>query len=170
MNWWSVFPLVCGYECVGDQVRLYVDGPTPTPSFTRQQGVRTSLFRLYSGHDAESILKWLAQNRVWQVLRVPPPFTPERGVRAVLAASEWYCGDGSALSRFARSRMIDSEDHRERLRREVSLLIGSVLENPVREGELQELQGIEDVINAAPTGVELASTAEVVNAYFGSAG
>jgi hypothetical protein len=66
--------------------------------------------------------------------------------------------------------MIDSEAHRERLRREVNLLIGSVLENPVRIGELQELQAIEDVVNAAPTGVELASTAELVNAYFGSAG
>jgi hypothetical protein len=170
MNWWSVFPFVCGYECVGDQVRLYVDGPTPTPSFSRQQGVRSPLFRLYSGQDAESILTWLAQNRVWQVLRVPPPFGSERGVRAILAASDWNCGEGSALSRFACSRMIDSEAHRERLRREVNLLIGSVLENPVRIGELQELQAIEDVVNAAPTGVELASTAELVNAYFGSAG
>jgi hypothetical protein len=170
MNWWSVFPFVCGYECVGDQVRLYVDGPTPTPSFDRRQGVRTSLFRLYSGQDAESILMWLAQNRAWQVLRVPPPFTSEPGVRAILAASEWHGGEGSALALLARTRMIVSDDHRHRLQREVSLLIGSVLENPVRDGEFQELQGIEDVINAAPTGVELASTSEVMNAYFGSAG
>jgi hypothetical protein len=170
MNWWSVFPFVCGYECVGDQVRLYVDGPSPTLSFTRQQGVRTPLFRLYSGQDAESILKWLALNRAWQVLRVPPPFTPERGVRAILAASEWCCGEGSALALLARTRMIVSDDHRHRLQQEVSLLIGSILENPVRDGEFQELQGIEDVVNAAPTGVELATSAEVVDAYFGSAG
>jgi hypothetical protein len=170
MNWWSIFPFVCGYECVGDQVRLYVDGPTPTPSFDRRQGVRSPLFRLYSGQDAESILAWLAQNRAWQVLRVPPPLTPERGVRAVLAASEWHCGEGSALALLARTRMIVSDDHRQRLQREVSLLIGSVLENPVRDGEFPELQGIEDVVNAAPIGVELANTDEVVNTFFGSAG
>jgi hypothetical protein len=170
MNWWSVFPFVCGFERVGDQVRLYVDGPTPTPSFDRRQGVRSPLFRLYSGQDAESILAWLAQNRAWQVLRVPPPFTLERGVRAVLFAFDWHCGEGSALCRFARTRLIADAAHRQRLQHEVRLLIGSVLENPVRDGELQELQAIEDVVNAAPVGVELAGTADVVDAYFGSAG
>lgn len=76
MNIWDIFPLIVGYERVGDQVRLYVDGPTPEPSFTRQRGVRTPLFHLYAGRDAEAVLAWLDRNRVWQCLRVPP-LTPQ---------------------------------------------------------------------------------------------
>lgn len=170
MKLWRVFPMICGYERVGDQVRLYVEGPTPQPSFTRQRGVRTPLFHLYAGGDAETVLTWLDKNRAWQVLRVPPPFTLEHGVRAVLAASEWHCGEGSALALLARTRMIVSDDHRRRLQREVSLLIGSVLENPVRDGEFVELQDLEDAINTAPLRVELATIAEVVDGFFGSAG
>jgi hypothetical protein len=88
MNLGEVFPLICGYERVGhDQVRLYVDGPMPVPSFTRERGMRTPLFHLYAGRDAEAILAWLDRNRAWQCLRVLQPYTPVQGVRAVLLAS-----------------------------------------------------------------------------------
>jgi hypothetical protein len=170
MNWWSVFPFVSGYEEIGEQIRLYLDWPTPTVNFHRQRGERTLLFRLYSGGDAKSILAWLSHNKAWQVLRVPPPLTPERSVRAVLAASDWHGGELSALFGFARTRKIADDIHRERLQNEVRLLIGMVIENPVCDGELQELQIIEDVINVAPVGVELATSAQVVDAFFGSAG
>jgi hypothetical protein len=68
-------------------VRLCVDRPTPEPSFIRRRGVRTLLFRLYSGQDAEEILAWLDKYRAWKVLRVSPPYSSEQGVRAVLLAS-----------------------------------------------------------------------------------
>lgn len=170
MNLWETFPLVCGYEVIGDQVRLYLDSPTPVPDFTRERGVRSPLFRLYSGRDAEAVVEWLAKNRAWQVLRVAPPFTPELGVRAVLTASEWHGGEGSALCGFARTRVVADDAHRGRMRREVRHLIGMVLENPVRDGEFDQLQTLEDAINAAPLGVELATTGEVVDRFFGGAG
>ena len=168
MDWWRIFPLINGYERVEGQVRLYVEGPTPTPNFDRQRGVRTPLFRLYDGSDAESIMTWLSENRVWQVLRIPQPLTPQTGVRAVLVASEWHCGEGSALFTFARDRVIADNAHRLRLQREVRLLIATVIENPVKDGELQDLQTVEDVVNVAPLGVEVATTADVVEAHFGA--
>jgi hypothetical protein len=170
MNMWEIFPLIVGYERAGDQVRLYLDGPTPEPSFTRGRGVRTPLFRLYSGQDAQDILAWLDMHRAWQVLRVAPPYSPEQGVRALLLASNWHGGFGSAMFRLARTRMIADDAHRERLQIEVRLLIEMVLENPVRDGEFEELQTLENAINTAPLGVELATTAEVVDTFFGSAG
>ena len=170
MNMWDIFPLIAGYEQIGDQVRLYVDGPTPEPSFTRRRGARTPLFRLYSGQDAQDILAWLGQYRAWQVLRVSPPYSSEQGVRAVLLASNWHGGFGSAMLRLARTRMIADDAHRERLQFEARLLIEMVLENPVRDGEFEELQTLEDASNTAPLGVELATTAEVVDGFFGSAG
>ncbi len=170
MDLWAVMPTICGYEVVGGQLRLYLAGPSPVPDFTRERGVRTPLFRLYGGRDAEEILAWLARNRAWQCLRVPPAFTREQGVRAVLAASEWHGGEGSGLCRLARTRVIADEAHRQRLQREVRLLIGSVIENPVRDGELQDLQTVEDVVNVAPVGVELATTGEVVTGYLGASG
>jgi hypothetical protein len=45
-----------------------------------------------------------------------------------------------------------------------------VLGNPGRDTEFEELQTLEDAINTAPLGVELATTAEVVHRFFGSAG
>jgi hypothetical protein len=74
------------------------------------------------------------------------------------------------MFRLARTRMIADDSHRERLRLDVRLLIEMVLENPVRDGEFEELQTLEDAINAAPHGVELATTGEVVDGFFGSAG
>ncbi len=123
--------------------------------------MRTQLFWLHVGEDADAILAWLARNRAWQCLRVPPAFTVERGVRAVLAAADWHGGEGSALGLLARDRVIADDDHRRRLRREVRLLIASVLENPVRDGEFEQLQNLEDVVNAAPVWVELATTTEI---------
>lgn len=170
MNMWDVFPLICGYERVGDQVRLYVDGPTPQQSFTRRRGVRSLLFHVYAGRDAETVLAWLEQNRAWQVMRISPPYTPEQGVRAVLLASNWHGSIRSAMFRLARTRVIADDAHRDQLRREVRLLIEMVLENPIRDGEFGELQNLEDAINTAPLGIELATTAEVVAEFFGSSG
>lgn len=170
MNPWKIFPSICGYERIGDQVRLYVDGPRPQPSFTRRRGVRTALFRLFAGRDAQDILAWLDRNRAWQVLRVPPPYCPELGVRAVMLASNWHAGSGSAMLGLARTRKIADDAHRERLRHEVRLLIEMVLENPVRDGEFGDLQDLEDAINAAPLGVELATAAELVDGFSGTPG
>lgn len=170
MNPWELFPLIAGYECVNGQLRLYVDSPRPELSFTRCRGTRTPLFRLYSGADAEEIMRWLAHNRVWQCLRIPPPHSRERGIRAVLLASDWHCGEASALFRLARTRHIRDEAHREQLQREVRFLIESVLEHPVREGELEELHLIEDLVHVAPTDVELATITEIVEMFFGVRG
>jgi len=170
MNLWDTFATVCGYEVVGDQLRLYLDSPTPARSYTRERGVRSHLFRLLTADDARAALAWLDRNKAWQCLRVPPPLTPERAVRAVLLADNWHAGERSGLLRLARTRVVADDAHREELRREVRLLIGMVLENPVRSGELQELRLVEDVTNTAPLGVELCGTAQVVDAFFGTAG
>ena len=45
-----------------------------------------------------------------------------------------------------------------------------VVENPVRDNEFEELQTLADAISAAQLGIELATTAEVVDGFFGSAG
>lgn len=156
-----LFVFVAGYEKVGDdQYRLYVTGPVPKPQLQRRFGERTSLFHLFAGPDAERIEAWLARNRAWQCVRVPTS-TRDKGLRAVFTANRWRGGDGSAISDFGRDRLIRDHDHRERLRREVELLVGMVLGNPVRPGELEELHELQDVVNAAPVGVDLASTAEV---------
>lgn len=170
MNLWDTFATICGYEVVGGQLRLYLDSPTPTRSYTRERGVRSPLFRLYAGADAQAVVAWLDANKAWQCMRVAPPLTAERAVRAVLLADNWHGGEGSGLLRLARTRVVADDAHREQLRREVRLLIGMVLENPVRGGELQELHLVEDVVNTAPLGVELCGTAEVVDAFFGAAG
>lgn len=170
MKWANVFPYICGYERLGDQIRLYVEGTTPQPNFGLSRGRRSSLFHLYGGADVESLLSWLARNRAWQALRVPPEYRTEWGVRAVLLASDWNSGEASGLFLFARTRAVNDDHHRERLQREVRWLISMVLENPVRDGEFSDLQFLEDVINAAPAGVELATPAQVVDGFFGSAG
>ena len=170
MKFWDLFMRVCGYERVGDQLRLYVDSPEPVPSVNRERGVRSVLFYLFAGRDAEAVIEWLDRNKAWQVLRGAPAFTTARGVRAVLLADNWHGGEGSGMLRLARTRVIADDAHREQLRREVRLLIGMVIENPVRNGELQELQLVEDVANTAPLGVALCSTAQVVDAYFGTGG
>ena len=47
-------------------------------------------------------------------------------------------------------RRLRDEDQRKRLRNEVELLVGMVLGNTVRTGELEELHELQDVVNAAP--------------------
>ncbi len=158
---------LCGYERVGDdRYRLYVEGPVRRPSTNRRFGAKTPFFFLYAGEDAERFGAWLARNRVWMCLRVPT-YDREKGVRAVLVADRWRGGDGSAIAGFGCDRVIRDEGHRNRLRHEVELLVGMVLENPVRDGELEELHELQDVVNAGPVGVKLATAAEVVAAHFG---
>ena len=168
MNWASVFLCACGYERIGDQVRVYVEGADPQPTFDRPRGARSPLFHLYAGRDAEDILVWLARNRAWQCLRVPPEYCQEWGARAVLLAFDWQSGEASGMFRFATTRTINDDDHRQQLQREVRWLISAVLENPVRDGEFEDLQFLEDVIDSAPAGSELATPAQIVNAHFGS--
>lgn len=161
-----LFMYASGYEKVADdQYRLYVDGPVPKPQLNRRFGRQTHLFHVFAGEDATRIEAWLARNRAWMCLRVPT-YDRAKGVRAVLVAERWRGGDGSAISDFGRDRTIRDEDHRRRLRDEAEMLVGMVLGNPVRPGELEELHELQDVVNAAPVGVELATTAEVVAAYF----
>ena len=139
---------------------MYVTGPVPKPQFHRRVGERTPLFHLFAGPDAGRVESWLAHNRAWMCLRVPT-YDRAKGVRAVRTAGRWRGGDGSALSDLARDRLIRDDGHRERLRREVELLVGMVLGNPIKKGELEELHELQDVVNAAPVGVELCTPAEV---------
>ncbi len=157
-----LFVFVAGYEkTADDQYRLYVTGPVPRPQLNRRVGERTPLFHLFAGSDAGRVEAWLARNRAWQCVRVPT-YTRDKGVRAVMTASRWRGGDGSATSDLASDRLIRDDGHRERLRREVELLVGMVLGNPVRKGELEELHELQDIVNAAPLATELCSVAEVV--------
>lgn len=168
MNLWSLFSVICGFEIIGDRVRLYVDSPKPAPNFDRERGERSCLFYLFAGDDAVAVIDWLNKHRAFQVLRVAPPFTAKLGASALLAAADWHAGDGSALCLLARTRVIANDAHRDRLRREVRHLLSMVLENPVRGGDFEVLQTLEDGINAAPLGVELATAAEVVDQFFGT--
>ena len=154
-----LFLYVAGYEKVADdQYRLYVTGPVPKPQLHRRVGERMPLFHLFAGPDAERIEAWLARNRSWQCLRIAT-YDHKKGVRAVLTADRWRVGDGSAISDLGRDRLIRDEDQRKRLRNEVELLVGMVLGNTVRPGELEELHELQDVVNALDT--ELCTAAEV---------
>lgn len=168
MNWANVFGCACGYERVGEQVRVYVESAEPKPTFNLLRGRRAELFHLYAGPDAEAILAWLARNRAWQSLRVAPEYRPEWGARAILLATDWHSGEASGLFRFAGTRVIHDDAHRQQLQREVRLLLAMVLENPVRDGEFEDLQFLEDVIDAAPVGSELATPTQVVDTFFGA--
>ncbi len=155
-----LFIFVAGYEQVADgQYRLYVTGPVPKPQLQRRVGERTPLFHVFAGEDAGRVEAWLARNRAWMCLRIPS-YDRQKGVQAVLTAGRWRGGDGSALSDLARDRLIRDDGHRERLRREAELLVGLVLGNPVKKGELEELHELQDVVNAALVGVELCTPAE----------
>jgi lysophospholipid acyltransferase (LPLAT)-like uncharacterized protein len=76
-----LFLLCCGFEDDGNEVKVYLDSPDPQPSITRQHGVRTSLFHLFVAQDAAAIRRFISQHRTWDLLRVPQPFTRERGVK-----------------------------------------------------------------------------------------
>lgn len=155
----------CGYEDDGECVRVYLDGPNPTPSVSRPRGRKEPLFRLIAGDDADAIRSYLRTYKVWQCLRIAPPLTKQRAVAAIRIAFAWHGGGGSAVYQFASTRRVADEDHRERLRREVGLCIGSVLENPVHPHELPQLHLLEDAVNTAPAGVELVTPQEVVAGY-----
>ena len=68
----------CGFEDDGRQIRFFLDSPTPELSLTRERGVRTSLFHLCAGADADAVRDYLARHRCWDVMRVLPAYTPER--------------------------------------------------------------------------------------------
>jgi hypothetical protein len=127
MALWQLFPTISGYEWVDGRLRLYVDGPNPKASFTRDRGVRTVLFHLYDGTEAEAVKVWLDVNRAWQCMRVPPSFSRERAARGILIAGDWHGGTASAVYLLSRTRIIPDEVHRERLLREVLATIHSVL-------------------------------------------
>lgn len=156
-----LFLIACGYEDNGQEFRLFLEGPNPQPSVNRPRGVRTNLFYLFAGEEAEAIRAWLVTRKAWQVLRVPPPYSKERGIVALRIAQSWSSGPASPLFQFASARRIEGDEHRERLRVEVNALIGDVIENPVQPHELPDLQLVEDVVNTAPAGVELATFREV---------
>jgi hypothetical protein len=62
----------CGFEEEGENFKFFVAGPKPGPSTSREQGVRTSLFHLFSGEDAEAIRHYLQTHPAWEARRVPP--------------------------------------------------------------------------------------------------
>jgi hypothetical protein len=155
----------CGYEDDGESVRVYLDGPDPEPSVSRRRGRKGPLFYLLVGEDAEDMRHYLRTYRVWQCMRLPKPLTRQRAVAAIRAGFAWHGGGGSAVYEFASTRRVADEEHRGRLRREIELTIGSVLENPMRPDELSQLHLMEDVVNTAPAGVELATAQEVVASY-----
>ena len=70
----------CGFEDNGHAVRFYLDPPTLEPAFTRDRGVRTSLFHLFAGDDVQMFREYLARHRCWEVMRVPPVFSLEQRV------------------------------------------------------------------------------------------
>lgn len=145
-----------GFEDDGRQVRFFLDSPTPELSLTRDHPVRTNLFHLFDADDAQTFREYLARHRCWEVMRVPPEYTPERGVAAVRIACRWNSGRHSPLFLFAANRRIRDEEHREQVRRAVGFLIASVLENPVHpDTEFVDLTLLRQVIDTAPLAAEL---------------
>lgn len=145
----------CGFEDDGEHVRFFLDSPTPDVSFTRDRGTRTDLFHLFGGDDARTIREYLARHRCWGVMRIPPPYTPERGVAAVRVAGRWHSGRHSPMYLFAADRRVRDEEHRGQLRRAVSYLIASVLENPTDDRHYADLDLLRQVIETAPLGTDL---------------
>lgn len=156
-----IFVIACGYADDGKEFRVFLEGPNPKASFERDRPKKTDLFHLFTGEQADAIRKWLSTRKAWHVLRVPPPYTKDRGIAAVRIARSWCSGPASPFFAFVSNRRIDGEDHRDELRREVNLLVGSVIENPVHPHEYADLSLLRDIINTAPAGVELATFREV---------
>lgn len=156
-----LFPICCGYEDNGQEFRLFLEGPNPKPSFSRDRPRKTNLFFLFAGEEADAIRKWLSTRKAWQVLRVPPPFSKDRGIVALRIARSWCSGPASPFFAFVSNRRIDADNHRDDLRREVNLLIGSIIENPVHPQEYADLSLLREVIESAPVNVELATFREV---------
>jgi hypothetical protein len=155
-----LFVLACGFEDDGKEFRLFLEGPNPKPSFSRDRPRKTNLFFLFAGEEADAIRKWLSTRKAWHVLRVPPPFSKERGIAAIRIARSWCSGPTSPFFTFVSDRRIDGEKHRDDLRREVNLLVGDAIENPVGN-EYADLTLLREVIESAPVNVELATFREV---------
>lgn len=151
----------CGFEDDGEHVRFFLDGPNPELSVTRDRPVRTELFHLFGGDEAQAIRDYLARHRCWDVMRMPPSYTRDRGVAAVRTAARWHSGRHSPLYIFAANRRIRDEEHRGQLRRATKFLIASVLENPVNDRDYPDLNLLGQVIETAPLGTELCTAAEV---------
>lgn len=155
-----LFVIACGYEDNGEEFRLFLEGPNPKPSFDRDRPRKTNFFYLFADKEAEAIRKWLSTRKAWQVLRVPQPFSKDRGIVAIRIARSWCSGPASPFFTFVSTRRIDGEGHRDDLRREVNILIGDAIENPVGN-EYADLTLLREVIESAPVNVELATFREV---------
>lgn len=156
-----LFLICCGFEDDGQEIRLFLEGPNPSPNYDRAEGKRSNLFYLFSSHEAEAIRAWLSTRKAWHVLRVPPPYTKEGGIEALRIARSWATGRGSPLLQLASERRIRGEEHRADLRAEVNALIGDVIENPVHRHEYTDLSLLREIIATAPLNVELATAREV---------
>jgi hypothetical protein len=66
-----LFLIACGYEDNGQEVRLFLEGPNPTPTRDRLQGRRSNLFYLFSHDEAEAIRCYVSAHPEWEKLRVP---------------------------------------------------------------------------------------------------
>lgn len=152
--------ICCGFEDNGKEFRLFLEGPNPRPSFDRDRPKKTNLFYLFVDDEAEAIREWLSTRKAWQILKVPPPYTKNRGVTAIHFARSWCSGPASPFFTFVSNRRIDGEGHRDELRREVNIVIGGAIENPVHN-EYAELSLLREVIESAPVNVELATFREV---------
>ena len=150
-----------GFDDDGREVRFFLDGPNPELSVTRERPVRTELFHLFGGDEARTIREYLARHRCWDVMRVPPDYTRDRGIAAVRTAGRWHSGRHSPLYLFAAERRIRDEEHRDQLRRATKYLIASVLENPVNEHDYPDLDLLRQVTETAPLDAELCTAAEV---------
>src|SRR5947209_1609012 len=112
----QIFQACCGFEDDGTTFTFYFDGPYSEPSVACNEGVRTPLYRLFSGQDAETIRQWLRGQRAWNRLRIPADYTRAKGIQAIRIATDWNDGQWSPLYSFASTRTIHGEDHREALR------------------------------------------------------
>jgi hypothetical protein len=66
-----LFLIACGFEDDGQEFRLFLEGPNPLPSVHRHRGVRTNLFYLFPGDEAEAIRRYVTEHPEWERLRVP---------------------------------------------------------------------------------------------------
>lgn len=155
-----LFSICCGYADDGKELRLFLEGPNPTPSFDRDRPKRTNLFYLFVGDEADAIRAWLSTRKAWHILKVPQPYCKERGIAAIRIARSWSGGPDSPLFLLASTRRVDGEGHRDRLRIEVGAIIGDVIENPVHD-EYADLLLLRELIESAPVNVELATIREV---------
>jgi len=152
----------CGFEDGQDgQIRFFLDGPNPEPSLKRERPARTDLFHLFGGDEAQAIRDYLARHRCWDVMRVPPDYTRDRGTAAIRTAARWHSGRHSPLYLFAADRRIHDEERRGQLRRATQFLIASVLEKSVHDHDYPDLDLLRQVIETAPLDTELCTAADV---------